>query len=346
MTSRVTIKDVAKHAGVSFKTVARVANNEPSVQESYRIKVLQSIKELDYQVDVAARNLRAKRSFAIGLVYDHPLAHVQNGVLSACQSMGYSLQIQPCDPKRPGIGQKLCDEVKRSRLSGLVLTPPISEMPSVIETLQDNSIYFAAIVSAIDPPQVSYPCIYVNDHQAACEITKHLIDLGHKRIGFLWGDASHRSSQERFLGYEEALKKQGIQVEENLVVRGEYTFDSGRRNASKLLKQGNRPTAIIGSNDEIAAGAIVAARIANIDVPSELSIAGFEDSPFSRCSWPAITTARQPTEGMARQATLLLIEEMSRPTSASSKPISDLNKGFMPELVVKASTTTVSENTF
>ena len=336
MRRRVTIKDVAKAAGVSFKTVARVVNNDTSVRAANREKVLKAIKALDYQVDVTARNLRSKRSFAIGLVYEHPLAEVQSGVLSACQNNGYSLQIQPCDPAGTDTARILCEAVRHSRLAGLVLTPPISEQKNVIRKLQNNRIHFVCIVSDISTPKVSYPCIYVDDHKAACDITRHLIQLGHRRIGFLWGDASHRSSQQRFLGYCRALEEAGLKRDKNIALDGEYSFDSGRLGATRLLKRGKPPSAIIGCNDEIAAGAIIAARALELKVPGDLSVAGFEDSHYSKCSWPPITTARQPTEDIARQATLLLIKELNSP--GNSRTDEQFQFGFVPKLIVKGST--------
>jgi len=336
---RSTIKDVAKRAKVSLKTVSRVINNEPSVQQRTRDKVLRAIEHLDYQPDLSARSLRSAQSFALGVVYDNPnpyyIISVQNGVLSVCRDTGFGLQIHPCNSASPDLANELVDLVRRSRLAGLVLAPPMSERMDLIRFLSSNGIKLVRILSAAADPQDGFPCVYVDDRDAAYDITEHLIQLGHQRIGFLWGGKSHRSSPERFKGYESALKDYGIAINNRLIVHGDYSFDDGFRGARKLLALKDRPTAIFGSNDEIAAGVLAAAKSSGLEVPYDLSIAGFEDSPFSKQSWPALTTAKQATEEIARQATLRLIAELKRNGSPGE---SIENKGFSPELVIRGST--------
>ena len=335
-----TIKDVAERAGVSLKTVSRVINNEPSVHARTREKVQREIDALGYQPDPSARSLRSTRAYAIGLVYDNPNAHyiinLQRGVLSACRSNGFGLQIHPCDSSSPKLAEELRQLVQRSRLAGLVLAPPMSEQPALITALNEAKIPFIRIISARKDPADGSPCVYVDDRDAAYAITEHLIQLGHQRIGFLWGGRGHRSSQERYQGYEDALKDYGIPLDRRLIVTGDYTFDDGFRGARKLLALKDRPSAIFGSNDEIAAGVLAAAHSDGINVPYELSIAGFEDSPFSKQSWPALTTARQATEDIARHAAQRLIGDLQR--EANGEPVDSRNEGFSPELVVRGST--------
>lgn len=331
-----TIKDVAQRARVSTKTVSRVINQEPAVHEETRARVLQAIDELRYRPDLSARSLRSAKAYAIGLVYDNPNPHyiisVQGGVLSACREMGYGLQIHPCDSTSPTLARELSELVRRARLAGLVLAPPMSEHLELIRVLANETIPLVRIISAAEDPADGYACVFVDDRDAAYDITEHLIQLGHTRIGFLWGGKNHRSSPERFKGYEEALRYYGIPLDKQLIVEGDYTFDDGFRGARQLFKLTERPSAIFGSNDEIAAGVLAAARVAGLNVPYDLSIAGFEDSPFSRQSWPALTTARQATDAIARAAAQLLIAQLR---SEGQRPP---NKGFSPELVVRGST--------
>lgn len=338
---RATIKDVAKRSKVSLKTVSRVINNEPSVREATRRKVQEAIEALHYHPDISARNLRSAKSYALGLAYDNPnpyyVISIQSGVLSVCNETGFGLQIHPCHADSPGIAEELRDLVRRSRLAGLILAPPMSERAELIQFLAANSVHMVRIISAAEDPKDQFPCVYVDDRDAAYAITEHLIQLGHYRIGFLWGGTAHRSSFERYRGYELALEHYGIALDQELILPGDYSFDDGFRGTRKLLSLATPPTAIFGSNDEIAAGALVAARSTGLDVPNELSIAGFEDSPFSRQSWPALTTARQATEEIARAATLLLISEL-RPHSVSQHRIVGRSRGFTPELVVRGST--------
>ena len=333
-----TIKDVARHAGVSLKTVSRVINHEAAVRSETREKVERAIAQLGYRPDPSARSLRSTHSFAIGLVYDNPNAHyvidMQNGVLSACRERGFGLQIHPCDATSPKLAEELVSLVKRARLAGLVLAPPMSEQADLIATLKAQDIAFVRIISSREDPRDGSPCVFIDDRHAAYAITEHLIQLGHTRIGFLWGEPHHRSSPERYQGYADALKDYGIAPNKKLVLPGRYAFDDGFRGARKLLalKEKERPTAIFGSNDEIAAGVLAAARSTGLDVPWDLSIAGFEDSPFSKQAWPALTTARQSTEEVGRHAALRLMRSLQQPEAG------DANEGFMPELVVRGST--------
>jgi LacI family transcriptional regulator len=334
-----TIKDVAKRAKVSLKTVSRVINNEPSVLDSTRKRVERAVADLNYQPDQSARSLRSAKSYALGMVYDNPNAYyvisMQNGVLSVCRETGFGLHIHPCDSNSPTLAEELRDLVQRSRLAGLVLAPPMSERMELIRFLSAHKIKFVRIISAAEDPRDGYPCVFVDDRDAAYAVTEHLIHLGHERIGFLWGGKAHRSSPERFKGYEDALKHYGISVDKALIVEGDYSFDDGFRGARKLFALKNPPTAIFGSNDEIAAGVLAAAKSANMNVPYDLSIAGFEDSPFSRQCWPALTTAKQATEDIARRATERLIAELQR---GGHSVQSEQNVGFSPTLVIRGST--------
>jgi len=338
---RPTIKDVAERAKVSLKTVSRVINNEPSVMQATRSRVLAAIAELDYEPDATARNLRSGTPFVIGLVYDNPnpyhIIGVQNGVLAACRETGFGLQIQPCDSTSPLLAEELAEFVQRSRLAGLVLTAPMSERPDLVAALVARGIRLVRIIAATEDPGDGQPCVFIDDRDAAYEITEHLIQLGHQRIGFLWGGAQHRSSGERYAGYESALRDYGITLDKHLVVPGDYTFDDGFRGARRLLALREPPTAIFGSNDEIAAGVLAAAKSVGLNVPYDLSIAGFEDSPFSRQSWPPLTTAKQATEDIARHAARLLIGGL-RQDAYADHPLAVSNQGFVPQLVVRGST--------
>ncbi|HEX7338391.1 MAG TPA: LacI family DNA-binding transcriptional regulator [Rhodanobacteraceae bacterium] len=330
------MKDVAARAGVSLKTVSRVVNNEASVQQKTREKVLRAVEELGYRPDLSARSLRSAHPYAIGLVYDNPnpyyIIAVQEGALSVCRDLGFGLQIHPCNARAPKLAQELVDLAERARLAGVVLAPPMSENPKLIAQLNEAGVNLVRILSASEDP-ADGPCVFVDDRDAAYSITEHLIQLGHTRIGFLWGGKQHRSSPERFKGYADALKDYGIAQDRKLIIEGDYSFDDGFRGARRLLALADRPTAIFGSNDEIAAGVLAAARAAGMDVPYELSIAGFEDSPFSKQSWPALTTARQATAAIASHATRLLIAQLDAEQAARIR-----NRGFSPELVVRGST--------
>lgn len=330
----ITMRDVAKLARVSTKTVSRVVNRESAVREETRDRVLQAIEQLDYRPELSARGTGDAKAYSIGLIYDNPNPYyviaMQEGTLAACLDLGYGLQIYPFHSKPPGVADALQNLVLRARLAGLVLAPPMSERTALLDKLAAYDIPLVRVISAAESPRDKFPCIFVNDRGAAYAITEHLIQLGHSRIGFLWGRKEFASSTERYKGYELALRDYGINLARELVVQGDYTFDDGFRGAHRLLKLAKPPTAIFGSNDEIAAGALAAARASGVDVPYGLSIAGFEDSPFSRHSWPSLTTSRQRTDLIAEHATRLLIAKI-RGNEVE-------NEGFNPELVVRNST--------
>ncbi|MFA0812262.1 LacI family DNA-binding transcriptional regulator [Microbulbifer epialgicus] len=344
---KVTINDVAERAGVSIKTVSRVINNEPSVRPSTRKRVLEVVQALNYRPNLAARNLAGTHSYSIAFIYDNPNAYyvidMQNGILEACRTQGYELLIHPSNAKSSTIHDELRRLVEQSRIAGLVLTPPFSETQEVIETLNSLDVKYVRIVSSHGTDEGEHNCIRIDDAAAAFEITQHLLGLGHRRIGYLSGGTEHFSTLGRLEGYKAALQKAGLLYDAQLVAQGEYSFDSGVESATALLKSSQPPTAIFAGNDEIAAGALFAARKLNFDVPRQLSITGFEDSPFSRQTWPKLTTAHQPNEEIARCAAELTLEQVhckgsgERDSQKKIKQEKTIIRSFTPKLIVRES---------
>ncbi len=337
-----TLKDVAAMAGVSFKTVSRVINREGSVKAETLDKVNKAIQKLNYQPNNAARNLAGTSSYTIGFLYDNPNAYyvidMQNGILSECRDRGYELLIHPCLADSENILSEIKTLVKNSQLAGLIVCPPLSEMPDVLEAIKELEVSFIRIISGSDEKKESSPCIFIHDHEAAYEITEHLIAQGHKKIAFIGGDKGHHSTGERFKGYLHALEQHNIEKHDEYIFDGHYSFESGVEGAKYLLALENPPTAIFCCNDEIAAGTLFASRLMNFDVPEQLSIAGFEDSPFSRQTWPKLTTAAQPTNTIARQAAAALISHIIAKRKRSSKEGEIPHQHFQPKLVVREST--------
>ena len=336
-----TIIDVAKHAGVSIKTVSRVTNGEASVRPTTRDKVMASVKALSYQPNLAARNLATTKSYNIAFIYDNPNAYyvidMQNGILSECRNQGYELLIHPSNARKQGIIDELIIMIKQTQVAGVVLTPPFSEMPEFIQKLTHAKIAFVRILSGSSAPDNLSPCVLVNDFQAAFDITEHLINLGHTNIAFLSGGKAHQSTFERIAGYKSALQTHHIPSDPLLIVDGEYSFESGVEGAKHLMALAKRPSAIFSCNDEIAAGALFASRLMNIDIPSGLSIVGFENSPFSRQTWPKLTTADQPNQQIAQRATTLLISSIKSPDHNNTCEL------FIPQLVERDSSAQVND---
>ncbi|MBU2979567.1 LacI family DNA-binding transcriptional regulator [Alteromonas sp. C1M14] len=333
-----TIKDVAKVAGVSFKTVSRVINNESTVSEALQVKVRQAIQELNYKPNLSARGLRGSTS-SIGFLYDNPNSNyvidMQKGIFKECQASGYELLIHPCESDHVSLEDEIIEMISRSTVGGLILTPPVSDNIALVKKLAKKQIKFVRIVSGSAPPDEFGPFVLIDDRQAAYEISTHLIELGHKDLVFMCGDAQHKSNTERLNGFLQALANRGLNVKDENILSGNFSFDSGVLRTNQLLARGSAlPSAIFACNDEIAAGCLFAARAAGIDVPTTLSIAGFEDSPYSRQTWPYLTTAKQHNVDIAKIATKMLIKEIKSPTQ---KPQD--NQVFCPELLVRDSTT-------
>jgi LacI family transcriptional regulator len=336
---KATINDVAKMAGVSIKTVSRVINNEPSVRQLTRDKVQSAVTELNYQPNLAARNLAGTNSFSVAYIYDNPNAYyvidTQEGILSACKKQGFELLIHPCSSQKENITEEIISMVKQARIAGLILTPPFSEMPDFVKRMLELKVKVVRIMSGDVAPDELTPCIMINDREASQTITQHLIDLGHKKIGFLAGDAEHMSTIERYKGYRRALKANDIDFDKELVVEGKYSFESGVQGAKKLMSPEStkeHPSAIFSCNDEIAAGALFAARLMNTDIPEKLSIVGFENSPFSRQTWPKMTTADQPNKEIAENAANLLINQIRKQQN------NNVMCQYVPQLVIRDST--------
>ncbi|MCO1333881.1 LacI family DNA-binding transcriptional regulator [Microbulbifer sp. OS29] len=344
---KVTINDVAERAGVSIKTVSRVINNEPSVRASTRQKVLDAVTTLNYSPNLAARNLAGTHSYSVAFIYDNPNAYyvidMQNGILEACRAHGYELLIHPSDSKSSLISDDLCRLVDHGKVAGLVLTPPFSETPSIIETLKSRNVEFVRIVSSHSTEAIEENCIQIDDYQAAYDITQYLLALGHRRIAYLSGGEEHLSTLGRLQGYCKALEEAGIAIDRQLIIKGEYSFESGEASAKEILHSDTPPTALFAGNDEIAAGALFAARLLNIDVPGKLSIVGFEDSPFSRQTWPKLTTAHQPNQEIARSAAELALSRIrckgAQSCHGNGLESSDkIHRSFTPQLVIREST--------
>ncbi|MCV2883759.1 LacI family DNA-binding transcriptional regulator [Aestuariibacter sp. AA17] len=336
-----TIKSVAQYAGVSIKTVSRVINNEGTVKPATLEKVQEAIEALDYKPNKAARDLAGRENFVLGYVYDNPNAYyiidMQKGILDECRSSGYELLIHPCNAASDNIVNELVNMVSSARLAGLILSPPLSEMPQVLSALDERNICYVRILSGSTTPNSSLPSVLIDDYKAAYAITEHLIEQGHSRIAFISGDMAHQSTIERQEGYKAALKARDIPVDNQLILNGTYSFETGVKSAEKIVKMAPTPTAVFACNDEIAAGTLFGARMNGLDVPAQLAIAGFEDSPFSRQTYPTLTTAAQPTTEIAKSATSALIQCIrSRKKAGNQDAIR--SRFFTPQLVIRQST--------
>jgi LacI family transcriptional regulator len=305
----VTIDDVAKAAGVSNKTVSRVLNKEKYVAAATRAKVDAAVAALGFRPSFAARALAGRKSFQIALLTDNPSPYyaqnIQAGVRARCQELGYRMIAQPVDSGAADLLEEILGLIDQAQLDGVILTPPLTENGAVRHALSDRGLPFVMTAPArLDPTIAS---AFIDNAQAAQDMTRYLIEAGHKRIGFVAGDPRYAASARRKEGYEAALREAGLAFDPELVQTGHYTFASGSEAAEKLLALQSPPTAIFASSDDMAAGVLATAHRLGIKVPSALSVAGFDDTDLAAVVWPPLTTIRQPVRDLGFAAADLLL---------------------------------------
>jgi len=313
MTSAATISDVAKMAGVSIKTVSRVVNNEPNVKANTRELVNHAIVELNYKPSLAARGLAGGRSFLVGLLYDNPsdsfLVELQRGILRACREKHYGLALCPAFSKSTDVKSDILDWIRATQPDGVILSPPLSDNMDVVDALMTIGLKFVSVSSS---GTGHGPAVHIDEAEAARQMTHHLIESGHKRVGFVKGPLDHACTRLRYEGFCAAMSAAGIAVDSTLVTGGNFHFESGVEAAEKLLSGANRPSAIFASNDDMAAGVMHVAHRMGLSIPGDLAVAGFDDTPMSRQFWPGLSTVKQPVELIGEMATERLMKEIQR----------------------------------
>jgi LacI family transcriptional regulator len=305
---RVTIKDVSRVAGVSIKTVSRVLNKEKYVREETKRRVEEAVAALNFSPSLAARTLAGRRSFQIALLYDnhspHYIHQVQEGVWARTREEGVRMLAQPVDVAFPNLAAEVGGLIDETHVDGIILSSPVTDAPEVLAELERRHIRFVRISPGTNHAMTS--SVFMDDVQAADDMTSHLINQGHKRIGFVIGHPNHMASDQRHFGYRRALDRAGIAYEPHLVRQGSFDFESGRAAAEALIALPNPPTAIFASNDDMAAGVLAYAHGVGLDVPEDLSVAGFDDTALASLVWPPLTTIRQPVRDLAYTAASLL----------------------------------------
>jgi LacI family transcriptional regulator len=301
---------------VSIKTVSRVVNHEPNVRESTRERVERAIAKLNYRPDQSARNLASHRSHLIGLVYDDPAAYelpsagyviqLQQGALKACSAAMSQLLILPCNYRKAQVLAQLKSLIEETRPEGIILAAPLSNMPKVVRAIEETGTAYVRM----SPGEANgeHYSVATNDREVSAEMTRYLASLGHRKIAFITGHPNHKAVAKRFDGYRDGLKDSKLNFSERLVAAGDNSIGSGESAAEELLSQEQPPTAIFAANDDMAVGVVRVANRLGIDIPAELSVAGFDDIALARQIFPALTTIRQPLAEMAERAARALIE--------------------------------------
>ncbi|MEN7342323.1 MAG: LacI family DNA-binding transcriptional regulator [Pseudomonadota bacterium] len=305
-----TMRDVADLAGVSKKTVSRVINESPLVNEATREGIKALIRDIGYRPDPQARGLASKRSFLVGLITDNPtpqyVVQIQHGILDVLRPTGYELVVHPCDRKSDTFLEDAKRFIEVQKLYGVIMTPSVSEDERLAEITRELGCAYIRIASiALD---MERRMIVTNDRVGGREAAHHLAKLGHQRIAIIAGRRSFRSAHERRAGFEEGLAEHGISIPPEYVLQGDYTFDSGFALGSEILDLDPPPTAVFASNDEMAAGVLQALHVAGQTPPDALSVVGFDDFETATRVWPRLTTARTPARRIGRLAAERLFE--------------------------------------
>jgi len=301
-----TIQDVAKAAGVSVATVSRVLNKSKSVSAETRELVLDTIKKLNYQPNLLGRNLRRTETRLILILLpsiSNPFyATLVKGAEDVAHKNGYNVML--CNTDSDINRERTYLELLKNRLAdGLIFMSPEIDK----DELTSISKNFPVVQCCEYKEGADVPRIAIDNLAAAYKAVKHLVGLGHRRIGMISGGNEYVSTKQRELGYRNALEDSGIDFDSTLIKHGNYGFRSGLRAANQLLSMSNRPTAIFAISDSMAVGAIRAAKENGLKVPGDLAVVGFDDISFASMCEPPLTTISQPKYDLGCAAMELLL---------------------------------------
>ncbi len=312
-----TMADVARAAGVSSMTVSRVVNLDPAVRPTTRRKVEDAISRLSYVPNTAAQALAGADAIRIGLLHSNPsaayLSELMMGGLEQVEQYNAQLVVAQCDSCDAGL--KAAQTLLSGRVDGVIVPSPLCDNADFIELLRDSEL--PAVLVASGRPSPHFSAVGIEEFAAARAMTQHIISLGHTRIGFVIGNQAQTASAMRLSGYQSALRDAGLAADPQLIEQGEFTYRSGFEAALRLLERADPPTAVFASNDDMAAAVVAVAHKLHLDVPTHLTVCGFDDTSLATTIWPALTTVRQPIADMSRLAVDLLLREIRQTRSGA-----------------------------
>ncbi len=313
----VTIKHVAADAGVSLQTVSRVINNEPNVRPEMQERVREAIARLGYVPSIAAQRMSGSRSYLILAPNDRTrtiadwrarqgsdwVDQMLLGGMLKCAEHGYRMIFELVDTHNDHVERELLAAIAALQPDGVVLTPPHSDNPLIVGVLTRQGIPFARIGSLGQGGGIP---LIMDDEGSARKATQALIDLGHRRIGFIAGDAEYSLSHWRVEGWRAAMAEAGLPTQ-GLLAQSDFSFAMGAQAARDLLGQAQAPTAIIASNDQTALASLDVAHALGLAVPDDLSLISFDNTPVVRFARPALSAVDQPVaETVARAVDLII----------------------------------------
>lgn len=305
---RVTIQAVAARASVSAMTVSNVFNRRGKTSPETRDRVLQIIREMGYVPSQAARSLVGAAAARIGLMYhltDSPFFDAGvSGIAIAVADRGLQLLTRDTRDITPDHLLDVAQSLVRSGAEALLLMPPFAEVLAAMPQAAELGVPLVAIATAGPLPGMG--TVRIDNRAAMCALTQRVLAQGHRRIALVAGPAHHADGMARLEGYREALAGR-----QEIIIQGDFTVGSGLVAAERLLAMPQRPDAIMAASDDMAAGVMMAAHRAGLDVPHDLAITGFDDSSIASRLWPPLTTVRQPLHAMARRAVDMLSQALA-----------------------------------
>jgi len=303
---RVTIKEVARKAGVSTATVSRVFNDVDQVDEKTRRRVQAVARKLRYTPNAVGRSLSTRRTDAIGLllpdIHGGFFSEVIRGADQTAQQHRYHLLVSSSHNHREEIEAAL--RVMSGRVDGLILMSPQIDA----QTLKSNlPLNLPVVLLNCFVDGVSFDSLNIDNFGGAHQMTRHLIQHGHQRIAIIKGIAGNLDADERLRGYREALLENHLPVSEVLEISGSFSEESGYDAVKKILALTPRPTAIFASNDSMAVGALGALRELGVEIPRDMALVGFDDIPIARFLSPTLTSVRVSISDLGSQAIQKLV---------------------------------------
>ncbi len=334
MEKKVTIKDVAKHAGVTAAVVSRVFNNDETlnIKEETRAAVFEAIKTLDYRPNSIARSLRTSTSNAVGVLVPDIMnpffTEIIKGIQIASKLSDFSIVL--CDTSDNPEDEKRYIDVLRSQLvDGIILGSSYVE-DDVIDTLTHSDMKYVMLNRASSNSPAPY--VKTNDTKGLMLAVQHLVELGHKKIAHLTGPLYADTALRRLEGYRKALKQYGIEYNSKYIVETKFDEESGYEACKELLKLDERPTAICAANDLVAIGAMRAISEAGLRVPDDISIVGYNDIWVASRLAPPLTTIHTPLLEMGQLSFQMLMDCINEKDDVQEKIVLE------PFLVIREST--------
>jgi len=329
-----TLKDIALSCGVSIKTASRAINGEAGVSKATMERVRVIAKELGYVPNIIAKQLASKRSNVLVMIYCYVdgswINDVQRGAIETAISHGYELIMRPAHNPHDIDADKILRLYDQGSVDGVLVTSPFSSA-AIVDVLYEAGVPCVQLSPKRD--DFRYPAVFSNTGHGACQLVEYLISLGHRDIGFIKGVSGESGAEDRYLGYCRAMENNGLAINKDWVMQGDYTFRSGLVSGRTLLKRKPRPTAIFASNDEMASGVLSAAHQLGLEVPEEISVAGADDVKMASQLWPPLTTVRQPSAEMASLAVEMLIYSLENPLEKKQEA-----RELPAELILREST--------